>query len=290
MLSGLADFFGDLLSVFARQLVLGFGLLVILGVVLFFLQRTIQQGMARRMGWKSVVYYTGWIGVPVHELSHWLVGKLFGIRITELELFEPDPDSGVLGYVRYVPPPLELRHLHRVIGTFAMGIAPLFGGSLVLLAGLLLIAPHEVLFKEAEHFAQLSADSGLGDIALGFVSLIEITWRGVFHYGVFDPRPWLFIYFAVGIGTHLAPSRADLKGAMTGFLILLGILLFADGVALLVIHLAKLKVDPIQVTKVFNRVTGPLSALLVLALAINLGNLALMQVVSRLVAKFRSPA
>ena len=52
----------------------------------------------------------------------------------------------------------------------------------------------------------------------------------------------------------------------------------------------KLKVDPIQVTKVFNRVTGPLSALLVLALAINLGNLALMQVVSRLVAKFRSPA
>jgi hypothetical protein len=288
MINALADFFGDLLSVFARQLVLGFGLLVIIGVVLFFVQRTLQQGMARRLGWKAVVYYTGWLGVPVHEVSHWLVGKLFGIRITKLVLFEPDPESGVLGYVRYVPPPLEVRYTHKLIGTFLMGMAPLVGGSLVLLGGLLLVAPHETLFAEAEHFAKLSAGSGLYDVFWGFAGLIHAVWLGVFHYGFFDPRPWIFIYLALGVGAHLAPSRADLKGSVTGFLILLGILLFADAVALLVIHLGHFSADPAHVVQVFNRVTGPLSALLVLALAINIGNLILVHTVFRAVARVRA--
>ncbi|MGE0713155.1 MAG: hypothetical protein AB7N76_12040 [Planctomycetota bacterium] len=290
MLNALADFLGDLLSVFGRQLVLGFGLLLGTGVALFFLQRTLQQGLARRLGWKAVAYYTGWIGTPIHEASHYLVGKLFGIRITEVKLFEPDEESGVLGYVRYIRPPLEARHLHQVIGTFLMGMAPLLGGSLVLLGGLLLVAPHEVLLREAEHFAQLSAASGIADVTLGFLGLIHAVWLSVFHHGVLDPRPWLFTYLALGVGAHLAPSRADLRGGVVGFLILLGVLLFADAVALLVIHLGRLQVDPTQVTRVFNRVTGPLSALLVLALAVNCGNLVLVHTVFRLVAMARRRA
>lgn len=290
MLQRLADFFTDLISVFSRQLFLGFGLLIFTSVALFLLQRVLQQGMAKRMGWRSVVYYTGWIGTPVHEASHWLAGKLFGIKIVEVKLFEPDPKSGVLGYVRYVVPPLEFRHLHRVIGTFLMGIAPLFGGSLVLLLALWLLGDVSILLREADHFAHLTAGSGLGKVFWGFLGLIHAVWLSVFHHGVFDLRPWIFVYLALGIGAHLAPSKADIDGGLVGFLILLGILLFADAVALLVIHLGQIQADPADVAWVFARVSGPLSALLVLALAVNCLNLTLVHTLLRAFARSKPKA
>lgn len=287
MLQSLANFVSDLFAILGRQLVIGLGLPILLGVTLFYLQRYLQQTMARLVGWKAVVYYTGWIGTPIHEASHYLVGRLFWIKIDEVKFFEPDLESGVLGYVRYRVPKLEFRNTIRIIGTCCMGLAPLLGGGLVLAGGLLLIGPHETLFKEANHFAHLTVASGPGEVVLGFLGLIQAVWQAIFHYGWLDPRPWLFIYLALGVGAHLAPSKKDLEGAWPGALVFLGLLLAFDAIGLLVAHLAKVQVPVTEVAQMINRVTGPLAALLVLALAINLGNLLIVNVVARIVRKVR---
>ena len=289
MLQSLANFVSDLFALLGRQLMIGFGLPIALGVTLFFLQRYLQQTMARLVGWKAVVYYTGWIGTPIHEASHYIVGRLFGIKIDEVKFFEPDLESGVLGYVRYRVPRFELKNTLRIIGTCFMGLAPLLGGGLVLAGGLLLVAPREPLFQAAERFAHLSMGSGPGDVVSGFVGLISAVWAGIFHYGYLDPRPWLFIYLALGVGAHLAPSKKDLEGSWPGALVFLVLLLAFDAIGLLVAHIAQVEVPVAEVAHAINTVTGPLAALLVLALAINIGNLVLVNLVARGIRRIRGP-
>src|SRR5438445_154926 len=128
---------------------------LVLGVLLHVTERGTQTWLERAIGWKGVVWWTGWLGTPVHELSHAAVSLCFGHRIDELKLFEPHPEDGVLGYVKYsYPTSPAWRHGLGTVGSFFSGVAPLFGGSLVLLVALRLLAPgSEGIFAEAERYA-----------------------------------------------------------------------------------------------------------------------------------------
>ena len=83
MIQNVADFLGVLLSAFARQLVLGFGLVAILGVLLALTQRWIFLHLFRVIGLRGVVWWTGWLGTPIHELSHVIVALACGIKVTK---------------------------------------------------------------------------------------------------------------------------------------------------------------------------------------------------------------
>ncbi|MBX3467933.1 MAG: hypothetical protein KF878_13730 [Planctomycetes bacterium] len=270
MVHNLADFLTALTSAFCRQLVLGFGLLALVGLLLSLTQRWIFLFLFRAIGLKGVVTWTGWLGTPLHELSHYLVGKLFLIEITRIKLWEPDPDDGVLGFVRYRIPRLRPSELHKVIGTFLMGVAPLFGGALFLLAALHLTSRDPApLLLEARRFATLAEAAPLPEVARGFGDLIRGVYLTIFSDGPLSWRPWVFLYLAMCVGAHLAPSRADLRGGFAGFLVLLVLALFANAVALL------LRFQPANAAETLARVTGPLTVMLLLALVLNCGNLLL---------------
>ena len=87
---------GQVLEALLRQVFLGLGPLLALGVALFAVQRWSQRFWTQALGWRGVVYATGWLGTPVHELSHWLVGRLFGVKILEVRPFKPDERTRVL--------------------------------------------------------------------------------------------------------------------------------------------------------------------------------------------------
>jgi hypothetical protein len=70
---------------------------------------------------------------------------------------------------------------------------------------------------------------------------------------------WAFLYLVLCIGSHLAPSPADYKGAWSGGLLLLGLLLLFN-----VLHLA-VGGQPGMVTGVLAATLGPVLGLLVLA-------------------------
>ena len=81
------------------------------------------------------------------------------------------------------------------------------------------------------------------------------------------PRPWIFLYVALAVGAHLAPSPADMKGGLSGFLLLAFLLLVADAVVLLAGG------APERAAGYLGHVSGMLSALLFIALTLNVGNL-----------------
>ena len=57
-------------------------------IVIHLLERLIQTRLAERFGWNSVLC-TGWLGTPIHELSHALMCRVFHHKIDEIALFEP---------------------------------------------------------------------------------------------------------------------------------------------------------------------------------------------------------
>lgn len=289
VLSSVASFLIDLFSMLVRQLVLGLGLLAGLGLLLFVVQRWTQTLLVRAIGWRGLVCWTGWLGTPVHEMSHVVVGFAFRVKIVEVRLFQPDPRTGVLGYVRYQVPRLHWSELHRVIGTFLMGIAPLFGGALVLLAAFRLLIPGAAAaLEEAERCAGLLVTAPPSEVWRGLVDLVRSVYGAVFAGGAASPRPWLFLYVALAVGNHLAPSRADLEGGMPGLLVLGGLAIAANAVALLVrVHVPA--VDPLLAVGWLARATGPLAVLLLLALTLNCGNLALASVLALIMPR-RAPA
>ena len=285
MVQNVAEFLTALTSAFCRQVVLGFGLLAAVGVLLSLTQRWIFLLLYRAVGLKGVVTWTGWLGTPLHELSHVVVGKLFFVEITRVKLWEPDPSDGVLGFVRYRVPRLRPAELHKVVGTFLMGVAPLFGGALFLLAALHLTRRDPApLFAEARRFAALAEAAPPDAVLRGFVALIKAVYLTIFADGPASWRPWAFLYVAMCVGAHLAPSRADLQGGLSGLLVLEVLALFANAVALL------LRAQPANAANVLTRLTGPLTVMLLLALVLNCGNLAVAAVLSWVAPRWFRPS
>ena len=190
-------------------------------VALHLQERAVGKYLAHNLGWRAVLV-TGWLGVPVHELGHLIFAGVFGHRVVAWRLFEPDPVSGTLGYVRHAH---SRRSLYQVLGNVFIAAGPLVTGALVL--GLLLywMLPNDTA---ASIWRQSRA---LGET--------EQQWRGVWSLGlrlcteVWQHRTaWLplQLYLAVCVASHLCPSRADLSGALRGGALLVA--LMAGGVAL----------------------------------------------------------
>jgi hypothetical protein len=178
--------------------------------------------MARRFGWNSILA-TGWLGASVHELSHAALCPLFGHRIDELALFKPDKKSGRLGYVKHSYNPKNPWH---VVGNFFIGVAPLFGGALVLYGLLWLFFPEAARQAAGAGGLGVSLSTGnLGEAANAVLSLArEVLAQLFMRENLLSWRLWLFLYLALCVGSHLAPSGSDYQGAKWGALVLVGLL------------------------------------------------------------------
>lgn len=189
---------------------------VIFTWIIHFLEWFMQQRLSRRFGWNSVML-TGWLGTPIHELSHALMCGLFQHKIIDMALFKPDKKAGRLGYVTHT---YTRGNLFQEIGTFFIGIAPLIGGTAALLGLLMLFFPdigREYLFTST---AKLS-----------LWEQVEYSLKGLFS-DLFQPthltsiKLWAFLYFVICVGSHMAPSASDYKGAKKGgILVLLGLVI-----------------------------------------------------------------
>jgi hypothetical protein len=215
-------FFGLLgsaaLETFAQLLCL-LGPFVAVTLLLHWLEVVGQQRLAERFGWRAVLW-TGWLGTPIHELSHAALCVVFWHRIEKMALFEPDVKAGRLGYVMHAYDP---RNVYQVVGNFFIGIAPLIGGTLVLFLVLLLF--------EFDAAKAAWSQGGIG-AALKEGKLLEATGElfsvaGAVLVALFRPENlltwqlWVFLYLALCVSSHMAPSPEDYAGAWGGGLLLL---------------------------------------------------------------------
>lgn len=200
-------------------------------VALHLLERRTTRGLMSIAG-RGAVLATGWLGVPVHEVSHAAMCVVFRHRIDRIVLFHPDPKSGTLGYVAHA---WDRRSPWQVVGTFFVGIAPLLGGAAVIL-GLL-----ELLLPGTLRLPDLTAPAGTGDAA-GWGALGTAAGRSVEHTtrAIFTPanlgswRLWLFLYATLCIGSHISPSPQDLRGSLWGALAFLAACAVAGAAAVAV--------------------------------------------------------
>jgi len=238
------------------DLVLQVFLLVALPALVFislvhFLELIVQRRLARRFGWKSVLW-TGWLGTPIHELSHAIMCVVFRHRIDEMALFEPDFETGRLGYVRHS---YEKGRWFPELGNVFIAIAPLIGGTLCLLLCLRIFYPGAI----TESIDVANRHTDLLAQALAIASTLMTT---VFADGFLNWKAWLFLYFVLSIGSHMAPSLSDYQGATRAVIVsslLLSGVLFAIGF---------LVDDPGRIALLLGPVTAPLMMVLILVAVI----------------------
>ena len=227
---------------------------VAFAIVIHWLERITEGRLAERFGWKSVLW-TGWLGTPIHELSHAFMCWVFRHKIKEIALFEPDRKSGRLGYVIHS---FDTRNRFQRIGNFFIGIAPLISGSIALAVLLWMFYP-----EAARSALELTGASAEGDAIEKSIGIVTTIFGQVINArNFFTPRFWVFIYLVLCVGTHMAPSPSDYEGAWNGVFIF-GTFLIAG-----LFLLALAGVDSDRMVNTMVGTMGPLFAILGLAVVL----------------------
>ena len=259
-----------LTGVLADTLVQGFvlvGAIAVLAAAHGAVEKASRAILTRTFGWWSVLW-TGWIGVPIHEMSHFVMAKFFRHRVSELSLFSPDPRTGMRGYVHHT---WKSESRYQRAGNFFIGIAPVLGGAAALVVLTRLILPAgSVIDDSTRHLAGFLSEPGT---STGYTLLqhlaLELPASLLAPDMLSSWRLWLLLYLVMAVALHMSPSREDLRGTWKGFASLAGGLLCLNVVAL------PFGGIPDVVLGTAAYLVAPAATALLLALALNLVVLAL---------------
>jgi len=206
------------------------GALFIGGFILGFLERQANGRVIHAFGIKGI-YYTAWLGTPIHELSHAVMCLIFRHRVTEVKLLQAVDTDGTMGYVRHAYNP---NSLYQRIGNLFIGVAPLIGGSLIIaLCAKWMTYDSSLAFFDWSQapqqfsFFDLPSWTALGKAILQiFQSLFAVS-----NYS--HPAFWLFVLIALCISSRMSLSNEDIRGAGSGAGALFGLLLVANALSVL---------------------------------------------------------
>lgn len=195
------------------QLISITGVFFLFGYLLYFLQKRINKNYIKVFGWNSLLL-TAWIGTPIHEFGHLLFALIFNYKIKNVNLFTPNKKTGRMGHVKYGYKKGSI--LHR-LGKFFVGSGPLFFGT-----GVVVILMYYLVPNGVEILTLLNKN-----INLEFTSQIqEILWSLLTVSNFYNYQFWIFLYLALSIVTHMAPSKRDMSQMWSGFF-WFGLILFA---------------------------------------------------------------
>ncbi len=212
----------EILTNFLYQLLFTVGIIVAFGLLLVFTQRAFCAVIGEDKGYK-ILLATGIVGTPIHELSHALMCIVFGHRIEEIKLYQPNDEDGTLGYVNHS---YNENNLYQQIGNFFIGVAPILCGSGALMLLMYLLVP-DLFVSFQLILSDFTAQSSLsfGD----FFSLLGVVLGSLFAVeNLANILWWAFILLALMISSHMGLSGADVRNGFKGFLFLAAALLVVD--------------------------------------------------------------
>ncbi len=184
--------------------------------------------LVQRFGWSAVPWTTGWLGVPIHELSHALACLLTGRRVRAVQLFAPNERDGSMGSVTYETGP----HIIGWLSGCVIGLAPLAGGTGALY-GLAWLVAHaaDVPLPTPAATAAAAGDSPWLAGAFAHADFAAVAGRQLLHAAAVLWRQggWqraaaiAWCYASACVAAHLVPSRVDIAGAWRGALLFLAL-------------------------------------------------------------------
>jgi len=247
------------------QLLLLAGPALVLGLAMHLLAGFVESRAVGLMGRRAWLALFGWLGTAVHETGHAMFCPLFGHRITAFHPFSPDPRSNVLGYVEHE---WNRRSLWARLGNFFIGVGPVILGTLVLYVASLLLLGTDVLGRVPQVDAGGGSEASVGtawSLSTSVLGTVLSTLAGVFRLdNVTRWQFWVFLYLAFTIGTAIRLSPSDLKGAASGFLVLVVLLLVVNLATAWIANLT----DPIL--RILAPVTGIFLGVMAFALTFSL--------------------
>lgn len=176
----------------------------------------------------GIVRLTGYVGTPIHELSHALMCVLFGHTVKKIRMFGDAKRSKTLGYVEHT---YYRRNLYHQIGNFFIGVSPVLAGGAVILLLVRILTPDLYFGMRAETVeigavfasrfdgdALLSLLSGIGSVLGVLFSLESLT----------DWRWWICMVLSFSIAIHMEVSRSDIRSGVRGLGVIAALLLVAD--------------------------------------------------------------
>jgi hypothetical protein len=154
-------------------------------------------------------YLLGLIGVPVHEFSH-----AIGALVTLCGVAAVKPVIDELGYA------FVSTKRSNFAGRIVMGLAPLFGGTLVLWLTARYIIPGFELPSVSTPHLSLESAASLNTVireSLDYLSqMVQTAYSGFPSLKWTDWRTWAGLYIALSVGIGVAPSSQDLKVLLEG--------------------------------------------------------------------------
>ncbi|VFC54486.1 membrane protein [Clostridioides difficile] len=169
---------------------------------------------------KIGIIVTGAIGTFVHELSHLIMCLIFMHKINSVKFFRPieSKNDGILGYVSHS---YKKDNLYQSIGNFFIGIAPIIGGTVMIILIFKILLPDSYMKVTQNIDLNLYVSminnldiSGfiyiiLGDIS-NFIRIMLLT------PSVYSLKYFIFMFLMYSISTHMSLSSADLKNSLNG--------------------------------------------------------------------------
>jgi hypothetical protein len=211
-----AEFFKDLVILTFSQIISLFAGVFVFGLLIHFISHLTFNSLGKAFG-NAGTYLVAWLGTPIHELGHALFCVIFGHKITRIEFFKPDPQTGTLGYVNHQ---WNKANPWQVLGNFFIGIGPVIVGSLALLGLFYLLIPHASQAWEPTIAGanQIGSDSSIGgyltvlkDSFLAFTRLVFTTSN------LSSWQFWVFCYLAICVASNIRLSWSDIKNSLSGF-------------------------------------------------------------------------
>jgi hypothetical protein len=213
--------FLSILLISILQLAYLVGIFIVVGLLLGVMEKQSNRYLMRTFGYKGVLA-TAWIGTPIHELGHAIMCLLFRHRIIKIKLLQLNDPNGILGYVEHA---YNTKSIYQRVGTFFIGLAPVFSGILALIVSMYFLVPSS--YEVFQTYMQTKVEAGaINKETIGAMFLTSFTLlKSLFSFSHFlNPSFWLFLLLAISISSHIALSPADIKESAHGLTMLFGVL------------------------------------------------------------------
>ena len=200
------------------QLLFLFGLLILLVILLTLSATHVARLSVRFWGRNLFLYGFSWLGTSIHELSHAFFALVFGHRITEIVLFEPNKDGSSLGHVNHT---YNKRSIYNKIGNFFIGIGPVVTSGIVLFFATFIIFNHNITQQSSFRISTeiFTSFSFLKQDAIAIKNSFFSFYNVVFSQ---NSTTWwkviLYFYILYSIGSSMTLSSSDIASSISGLI------------------------------------------------------------------------
>ncbi|MHC4216364.1 MAG: hypothetical protein ACYSWP_23680 [Planctomycetota bacterium] len=219
-----------------QQVVLLVGPVLLISYLMNYVAGFVERRSYSLMGRRAYLWLFGWLGTAIHELGHAFFCVVFRHKITAIKLFDLDPESGNLGYVKHT---YNRESVFQRIGNFFIGIGPILFGSVVIYLSARYVAGLENLnVAPALEGESDSISEGQYQFEM-FRTMSKHAWALLVSlFTVENLKNWRFyllLYVAFCVGSSITLSRSDIRGAIKGLAVLILILFLLNFTAYCII-------------------------------------------------------